>query len=113
VEKKRVNGRRRKRRRKKRLLPNVIDPMTKLVHMRAAKPKKQSYPHRKNVYASGCKNRSSGPPDTDTEKKLPTSPIPRMSFRLLAFFRTMESLSDTKWDVVISGTGLQQSLLAL
>ncbi|KFA64750.1 hypothetical protein S40285_01380 [Stachybotrys chlorohalonatus IBT 40285] len=25
----------------------------------------------------------------------------------------MESLSDTKWDVVISGTGLQQSLLAL
>jgi RAB protein geranylgeranyltransferase component A len=26
---------------------------------------------------------------------------------------TMESLSDTKWDVVISGTGLQQSLLAL
>jgi hypothetical protein len=27
--------------------------------------------------------------------------------------RAMESLSDTKWDVVISGTGLQQSLLAL
>src|SRR5690349_18661463 len=26
---------------------------------------------------------------------------------------TMESLSDTLWDVVISGTGLQQSLLAL
>lgn len=26
---------------------------------------------------------------------------------------TMESLSDTQWDVVISGTGLQQSLLAL
>lgn len=26
---------------------------------------------------------------------------------------TMESLSDTKWDAVISGTGLQQSLLAL
>jgi hypothetical protein len=25
----------------------------------------------------------------------------------------MESLSDTLWDVVISGTGLQQSLLAL
>jgi hypothetical protein len=26
---------------------------------------------------------------------------------------TMESLSDTQWDVVISGTGLHQSLLAL
>jgi hypothetical protein len=26
---------------------------------------------------------------------------------------TMESLSETKWDVVISGTGLQNSLLAL
>ena len=26
---------------------------------------------------------------------------------------TMETLSETKWDVVISGTGLQQSLLAL
>jgi hypothetical protein len=26
---------------------------------------------------------------------------------------TMESLSDTLWDVVIGGTGLQQSLLAL
>jgi len=25
----------------------------------------------------------------------------------------MESLADTEWDVVISGTGLQQSLLAL
>ena len=25
----------------------------------------------------------------------------------------MESLSETKWDVVINGTGLQQSLLAL
>lgn len=41
-------------------------------------------------------------------------------FPLLLFFIfhilslcTMESLSDTQWDVVISGTGLHQSLLAL
>jgi hypothetical protein len=27
--------------------------------------------------------------------------------------RSMESLSETDWDVVISGTGLQQSILAL
>jgi hypothetical protein len=27
--------------------------------------------------------------------------------------QTMESLSETKWDVVIAGTGLAQSLLAL
>jgi hypothetical protein len=32
---------------------------------------------------------------------------------LFHFLRTMESLSETQWDVVISGTGLQQSLLAL
>lgn len=31
----------------------------------------------------------------------------------LSSLLTMESLSDTQWDVVISGTGLQQSLLAL
>lgn len=28
-------------------------------------------------------------------------------------FATMDSLSGTLWDVIISGTGLQQSLLAL
>lgn len=33
--------------------------------------------------------------------------------RLAPILHTMESLSDTQWDVVISGTGLQQSLLAL
>lgn len=38
-------------------------------------------------------------------------PIPSTPNKALA--KTMESLSDTHWDVVISGTGLQQSLLAL
>lgn len=38
---------------KKRPLPNVIDPMTKLVHMRAAKPKKQSYPHKRKCSRFG------------------------------------------------------------
>lgn len=36
-----------------------------------------------------------------------------LSAGVCLFHVKMESLSDTLWDVVISGTGLQQSLLAL
>lgn len=43
------------------------------------------------------------------------SPLPFSSSKTLIqhHLNDMESLSETQWDVVIEGTGLQQSLLAL
>lgn len=46
--------------------------------------------------------------------RLPSScPVEIASFQFLGSTPDMESLSDTIWDVVIAGTGLSQSLLAL
>jgi hypothetical protein len=40
-------------------------------------------------------------------------PLPLSSLKVTLSYFDMDTLNDTEWDVVIAGTGLPQSLLAL